>query len=160
MNQQIRLLFVCLGNICRSPTAEGIMNHLIKKEGLQGEIICDSAGLHGYHAGEMSDPRTREHALKRGIKLTSIARALNPKYDFDRFDYILAIDDSIYFSLQEKNDDIKFRKKILKICDFCIERKDKEVPDPYNGSEEDFELVLDILQDACQGLLDFLKRNK
>jgi len=157
---KIYILFVCLGNICRSPSAEAVMNGLIKQEGLSDEIQCDSAGILNYHAGEQADQRMQRHAVRRGYLLTSISRQVNPMKDFDQFDMIIGMDDKNIWDLKalaRNADDIQ---KIFKMTDFCRRIEYDQVPDPYYGGDQGFELVLDILEDACEGLLDFLRNGK
>jgi protein-tyrosine phosphatase len=149
-----KVIFICLGNICRSPSAEGVMKHLVKEKGLEDIIYVDSAGIMGYHTGDRADPRMRKHAMKRGYDLTSIARGFNPREDFDEFDYIIAMDSSNYNDLQSKDTGEKYKNKILMMTDFCRTVRAAEVPDPYYGGADGFELVLDILEDACEGLLE------
>ncbi len=153
-----KVLFVCLGNICRSPTAEGMMAHLVDAAGFEGKIKVDSAGTSNFHIGEEPDPRSKDHALKRGIKLISIARQFNSKKDFKEFDYILAMDSKNVQDLKKLDPEGKFSSKVHLITDFCKNRNYNEVPDPYYTGEKGFELVLDILEDACSGLLEKLKR--
>ncbi len=151
------ILFVCLGNICRSPAAEAVMNKLIKKEKLEEDISCDSAGILDYHQGEPADVRMQMHANRRGYFLESISRPVNPKEDFDRFDMIIGMDEQNIRDLRlrvRSEDDLK---KIYLITDFCRRKKYDRIPDPYMGKEKGFELVIDILEDACAGLLDYLK---
>ncbi len=155
-----RILFVCLGNICRSPSAEAVMNGLIKREGLAKEIECDSAGILSYHTGESADRRMQSHAIQRGYKLTSISRMVNPKEDFNNFDMIIGMDDQNIKDLKSLTRTKNDLKKIYKMTDFCRESDIKQVPDPYYGGEGGFELVLDILEDACRGLLAYLKNGK
>lgn len=152
-----KVLFVCLGNICRSPSAEGVMAHLVEKEGLGHNIELDSAGIIGFHAGEKADPRSREHAEKRGIDITSIARQFNPNDDFHEFDYILAMDERNFSDLNNLDKNNEFSHKILMMTDFCRDMEVKEVPDPYYSGTKGFEIVLDILEDACTGLLIKIK---
>jgi len=152
-----RVLFVCLGNICRSPSAEAVFNALIKKEGLTGSIQCDSAGIAGYHIGEPADQRMQSHAIRRGYRLTSIARKFNPETDFDAFDYIVGMDDENVNDLQNLASSNEELNKIYKITDFSSEAGHDSVPDPYYGGSDGFELVLDILEDACEGLLNEVK---
>ena len=158
MNKNI--LFVCLGNICRFPSAEAVMNGLIKRDGLENEIQCDSAGILNYHAGEPADERMQAHAIKRGYFLTSISRQIDPKKDFDQFNMIIGMDDkniTKLISLARNDED---RKKIQKMTDFCLKPDYDQIPDPYYGGEQGFELVLDILEDACEGLLNHLRNEK
>jgi protein-tyrosine phosphatase len=155
-----KILFVCLGNICRSPSAEAVMNALIKQKGLEDAIVCDSAGILDYHKGERADQRMQKHAKKRGYLLTSLSRPVNPKVDFDRFDMIIGMDDQNIRdlnSLARTKDDLK---KIHRMTGFCRHYQYKQIPDPYYGGDDGFELVLDILEDACAGLLDYLKNEK
>lgn len=152
-----KILFVCLGNICRSATAEAVMNALIKKNDLTREIECDSAGTIGYHEGEPADARMRKHAKKRNIHLTSISRKVRPETDFKKFDLILGMDDQNIRDLESLDRDGLYTDKIQKMTDFCRQFDTDSVPDPYYGGEEGFELVLDLLEDACSGLLDNFK---
>jgi protein-tyrosine phosphatase len=148
----IKILFVCMGNICRSPSGEAVMNKLVRKAGLENEIECDSAGTIAYHEGEQADARMKRHALKRGIRLTSIARKFR-NIDFEYFDYIIAMDKENYSDLLSFDKDKIFRNKIFMMTDFSFNGKYSEVPDPYYSGPEGFELVLDILEDSCAGLL-------
>lgn len=148
-----QLLFVCLGNICRSPSAEAVFNALIIKKGLANKLHCDSAGTKAYHAGDPADYRMNQVAQKRGYHLTSISRPVDPKTDFDRFDYILGMDRQNVQDLKGMARDENDRKKIMLITDFCTTKKYGSVPDPYYGGSAGFELVLDILEDACEGLI-------
>ena len=153
-----KLLFVCLGNICRSPSAENIMNHLIKEADLAGKIICDSAGTSAYHIGSAPDRRMRAAAEKRDIILEGKARKFTVS-DFEKFDLILAMDrenyrDIIYLDPQEK-----YRDKVQMMCSFATNHNDKEVPDPYYGGDAGFDYVIDLLLDSCSGLLDYIVKN-
>lgn len=152
-----KILFVCLGNICRSPSAEAVFRGLVQKEGLQDEIKVDSAGITDYHAGEPADERMQRHASKRGYNLTSISRPVDPDFDFDQFDMIIGMDDQNMRDLEKMADGGPVVNKIFKITDFCSNCSYEEVPDPYYGGDEGFELVLDLLEDACKGLLRFLQ---
>jgi protein-tyrosine phosphatase len=147
------VLFVCLGNICRSPSAEAVFNAMIANEGLGNELICDSAGTLAYHVGEPADYRMKQFAKKRGYHLTSISRQVDPKTDFDRFHFIIGMDRQNVTDLKSmaRNEDDK--KRIFLMTDFCSVQKYDSVPDPYFGGAADFELVLDILEDACDGLI-------
>jgi len=152
------LLFVCLGNICRSPSAEAVMNGMLRKKGHDQQVSCDSAGIIGFHTGEPADARMQKHALRRGYALTSLSRKVNIESDFDRFDMIIGMDDQNIKDLNgfaRSNDD---RKKIFRMTDFCTVFKYNHVPDPYYGGKEGFELVIDLLEDACDGLIMHLER--
>ena len=157
MKKQSRLLFVCMGNICRSPTAEGIMLHLIRKDGLEELIECDSAGTHGYHVGEPADWRMLNHAQIRGYDLPSCSRKIHPASDFPYYDWILVMDDRNYQDVIDLDSFREYASKIRRITDFCQMMKANEVPDPYYSGDAGFELVIDILEDACVGLMERLK---
>ncbi len=148
-----KLLFVCLGNICRSPSAENIMNYLVQQKGLESEIICDSAGTSSYHIGASPDRRMRAAAARRGIKLVGQARQFEPS-DFEKFDLILAMDRSNYRDILELDRDDIYSNKVRLMCDFACQHRDKEVPDPYYGGEAGFDHVINLLLDACDGLLE------
>lgn len=150
----IKLLFVCLGNICRSPSAESIMNYLIEKEGLKDQIICDSAGTSSYHIGSPPDARMRAAAKKRGIHLKGKARQLED-FDLEFYDLILAMDKSNYQNILMLDRRGQYQDKIKLMCDFATQHTDKEVPDPYYGGESGFNYVIDLLLDSCQGLLNY-----
>ncbi|MBW4481099.1 MAG: low molecular weight phosphotyrosine protein phosphatase [Tildeniella torsiva UHER 1998/13D] len=150
-----RLLFVCLGNICRSPSAENIMNHLIEQRQLGGRVVCDSAGTAGYHVGSAPDRRMTQAAKTYDIDLVGRARQFDPA-DFDRFDYILAMDRQNYRDIVALDPTGQHRDKVRLMCDFCRTHPDKDVPDPYYGGPEGFTYVIDLLLDACEGLLDHL----
>ena len=149
------VLFVCLGNICRSPAAEAIFIDLIKKRGLNDNFIVDSAGTGSWHIGKRADNRMRIAAKNRGVEIWSRARQINAK-DFEKFNYIITMDDSNF----ENINDLKYRKSlsdfssIKKIQNFRSVFEETEVPDPYFGGDEGFDHVLDILQDSVSGFLD------
>ena len=159
MINKIKILFVCLGNICRSPSAEAVLKGLVKKRELDRQFIIDSAGTSGWHIGEPADRRMQSHAIKRNFSLDSISRQFNPDEDFDRFDLIIGMDDDNILTLKSMARDSDDLKKINKITDFSKEWNYSEVPDPYYGGEEGFVLVLDLLEDACTGLLESIIRN-
>jgi protein-tyrosine phosphatase len=147
-----RILFVCLGNICRSPGAEAVFKRLVEKKGLKDKFLIDSAGLGDWHVGQKADYRMRQFGQKRGYDLSSIARAFEPQ-DFDQFDMIIGMDAQNIRELKSRARDEKDRKKIYAMTDFCTNKSYHSVPDPYYGGDAGFELVLDILEDACEGLL-------
>lgn len=148
-----KLLFVCLGNICRSPSAENIMNYLIQEAGLTDKIVCDSAGTSGYHVGASPDRRMNNAAIKRGIELQGKSRQLTP-LDLQQFDLILAMDHENYQDILYLDREGKYEDKVYLICDFAREKTDREVPDPYYGASDGFDYVIDLLLDACAGLLE------
>lgn len=151
-----KVLFVCLGNICRSPSAEAVFTGMVKKRGLEQAFEIDSAGTSGWHEGEPADQRMQSHAVKRGYNLTSISRKFNPDFDFDHFDYIIGMDDENIAALQRMARNGADLRKIHKMTDFRKTWNYDEVPDPYYGGEQGFELVLDLLEDSCEGLLEKL----
>ena len=153
-----KLLFVCLGNICRSPAAENMMNHLAQ-DGLVRQIICDSAGTAGYHIGSSPDRRMTAAANDRGIQLQGKARQFQ-KSDLQQFDLILAMDRENYQNILSLATTQAERDKVHLMCDFCTKHNVKEVPDPYYGGPEGFVQVLDLLQDACEGLLKYVSESK
>jgi protein-tyrosine phosphatase len=151
----MRILFVCLGNICRSPSAEAVMRALVEREGLDGAIELDSAGTSDWHSGEAPDARATDAALRRGIQLAGEARQVE-REDFDRFDLIVAMDRSNLSALQYLAPDEDARAKVRLLREFdpaSAESGDLDVPDPYHGGPEGFDRVLDLLGDACEGLL-------
>ena len=147
-----KLLFVCLGNICRSPSAENIMNYLLEQAGLEGKISCDSAGTSSYHLGAPPDRRMTTATAKRGIKLMGKARQLHIS-DLENFDLILAMDKNNYQDIIALDREGKYQDKVRLMCDFAINHPVQEVPDPYYGGPEGFNHVIDLLLDACEGLL-------
>ncbi len=151
-----KLLFVCLGNICRSPAAENIMNHLVKQASLSEQIICDSAGTASYHIGNPPDERMAAAAKALDIKLDGQARQFK-KSDFDKFDLILAMDRENYQNILSLDPTGQYRDKVRLMCDFCSRHTATEVPDPYYGGLEGFNHVIDLLLDACSGLLEYVK---
>ncbi len=154
-----KLLFVCLGNICRSPSAENIMNHLIEKAELSDHIVCDSAGTGGYHIGSPPDSRMTYAAKLRGITLTGLARQFQVE-DFDNFDLILTMDRENYRDVLRLDTANKYLERVRLMCDFCQIFDVQEVPDPYYGGSDGFDYVIEILLDACEGLLNYLINQK
>ena len=147
-----KLLFVCLGNICRSPAAENIMNHLVQQANLSDQILCDSAGTAGYHIGSPPDERMSLAASQLGIELCGKARQFH-RADFENFDLILAMDRENHQNVLSLDAAGRYRDKVLLMCDFCTRYSTRDVPDPYYGGSEGFDRVIDLLQDACEGLL-------
>lgn len=154
--KKTRLLFVCMGNICRSPAAEGVMNHLIQEENLERQIECDSAGTIHFHAGNPPDRRMRAAAENRGIRLTSRARQIT-RNDLDDFDLILTMDEDNFAYVTALDPTSEHRSKIKRFCSYCTAHTDTEVPDPYYGGDAGFEHVLDMLEDGCAHLLQELR---
>ena len=155
----IKVLFVCLGNICRSPAAEGVFLQLLKDKSLIGEFQVDSAGTSGQHAGERADKRMLKHAAQRGIDLPSRSRKLVPA-DFKNFDYIVVMDDSNYDNAKALIESPEYEKKLLKMASFAKSFSETEVPDPYWSGPEGFEKVLDMVDEASSNLLDYILEQK
>ncbi|XP_030455342.1 uncharacterized protein LOC115676524 isoform X2 [Syzygium oleosum] len=161
------VLFVCLGNICRSPAAEGVFRDLVKKRGFDSAFNIDSAGTTDYHEGNLADPRMRAAAKRRGVEITSLSRPIRPS-DFRDFDLILAMDKQNREDILEAFNRWKFReplpedahKKVKLMCSYCKKHDETEVPDPYYGGPQGFEKVLDLLEDACESLLDSILAEK
>lgn len=154
----IKVLFVCTGNICRSPAAEGIFKRLVGDAKLENDISIDSAGTIGYHSGELPDARMRKHASVRGYNLDSHARQFNPKKDFYEFDYIITMDNYNYVDITKLDYKKVYANKIFKMSDFISDKNINEVPDPYYGGAEGFEFVIDILEDGTKNLLTKIKK--
>lgn len=148
-----KILFVCLGNICRSAAANGIMEAVIEREALRQQIEVDSAGTYGGHAGEKPDSRMRAAAAARGYNLTHRARRIIEE-DFYLFDYIIVMDDNNYESVVRFAPERKYLDKVYRFVEFCSSHPEwSYVPDPYYEGREGFELVLDLLEDGCEGVL-------
>jgi protein-tyrosine phosphatase len=151
----MRILFVCMGNICRSPTAEGVMRRLLEEEGLDIEI--DSAGTGGWHAGEPPDERATVAARRRGVTLEGAARQVRPE-DFRRFDLLIALDRSNLRELLARAPDEEAAEKVRLLREFDPAADgDLDVPDPYYGGDRGFETVLDMVEASCRGLIDELR---
>lgn len=151
------VLFVCMGNICRSPTAEGVARGIAKRRRMADGIEFDSAGTHGYHTGNPPDPRARQAAEKRGYDLSALrARQVN-EFDFTRFDLILAMDQE-NLDLLRKACPKTHQGKLRLFLEFAVNNNGLEVPDPYYGGPEGFERVLDMVEDAANGLISHLER--
>jgi protein-tyrosine phosphatase len=151
-----RILFVCMGNICRSPTAEGVMRALLRDEGLDGQIELDSAGTGGWHAGDPPDVRATAAARARGIELEGAARRVTAA-DFEAFDLLIAMDRENERDLLARAPDPEARAKVRLLREFdpaSAATGDLDVPDPYYGGPNGFEHVLDLVEAACRGLLD------
>ncbi len=155
--EEIKVLFVCMGNICRSPTAQGIFSKLVEDHELDRQIAIDSAGTHAYHVGNPPDMRATEAALRRGIDLTpQRARRVKPE-DFVVFDYILAMDQDNYVDLESICPSGQEHKLKL-FVEFASGVKGKDVPDPYYGGDTGFERVLDLIETASEDLLKALRK--
>lgn len=158
MAPAVSVCFVCLGNICRSPTALGVMQHSLARHGLSGRVHVESAGTAGYHAGELPDRRSRAAALARGISLESRARQFVVS-DFARFDYVLAMDAENLKALSRLAPDARARARLQLLSAFDpASAAGTPVPDPYYGGADGFERVLDLCHVACEGLIQHLRR--
>ena len=152
-----RVLFVCLGNICRSPAAEGIFLKKLSDSPLKNKLIVDSAGTGGWHEGEAPDSRMIFHAGQRGYDLSQLEARQFTREDFDRFDFIITMDNSNYQNVLRLDPDLKHAHKVKKMVQFCKIHDVPEVPDPYPQGPDGFEHVLDILEDGCTQLLEMLE---
>ena len=154
---KVRVLFVCMGNICRSPTAEGVFRKMLADAGVDMVVETDSAGTHGYHVGRPADARAQEAARKRGVDISDLRARQVELSDYDYFDYLLAMD--------RANEEILLadapraqRDKVRMFLEFAPDAAQDEVPDPYYGGDKGFERVLDLVEEAARGFLDHLRR--
>lgn len=153
---QIKVLFVCMGNICRSPTAEGVFNKLLQDRQLSDRFLVDSAGTHAYHVGNGPDGRAQKTAKKRGVDLSTIrARQVKPN-DLEHFDHILAMDADNVAILRDDCPS-EHLHKVKRFLDFAPEQDERDVPDPYYGGQNGFEHVFDLVEAASDGFLDSIK---
>ncbi len=160
MPQQISVLMVCLGNICRSPMAEGVFRHLLREEGLEERIRVDSAGTSAWHVGESPDVRSTRAAAAHGVTLEGAARQTQPE-DFKRFDYVVAMDQSNLAALQEYRDGVGGEAALYLLREFDPEgAPGAEVPDPYYGGPGGFEEVYRMVERSCRGLLNHILQEK
>lgn len=155
---KVKVLFVCMGNICRSPTAEAVFRHLVEQNGLAEQILVDSAGTHDYHIGEPPDARAQRVAKRRGYHMNTLRARQVVVEDFYRFDYVLAMDE----------ENLKILKRLRPrdahsylglFLEFAENYREREVPDPYFGGADGFEHVLDLVEDGAAGLLKHLRQN-
>lgn len=152
---RVGVLFVCMGNICRSPTAEGVFRHVLSEAGLAGRVRVDSAGTHAYHVGEPPDRRAQAAAQRRGISLADIRARRVSEADFSEFDYVIAMDRLNLHTLAEIAAE-EYRNRLSLFLDY-VSGSDREVPDPYYGGAAGFERVLDLVEEASRGLLATLR---
>ena len=155
--EKIKVLFVCMGNICRSPTAEGVFAKLLKEQGVESYFVIDSAGTHAYHENEPPDPRSQKAALERHVQLAHLRARKVIMGDFEDFDYLLAMDDDNYVVLMDVCPEA-YKHKVGYFLDYAPQLKVREVPDPYYGGKYGFERVLDMIEIASEGFLDMLKK--
>ncbi|MCU7939015.1 MAG: low molecular weight phosphotyrosine protein phosphatase [gamma proteobacterium symbiont of Bathyaustriella thionipta] len=156
--KKVKILFVCMGNICRSPTAHGVFEHLVKAEYLTEQLEIDSAGTHAYHVGSKPDRRAQETASGKGIDLTYITSRQVCETDYEYYDYILAMDNDNYALLQQGCPE-QYKDKISLFLDFAPDHPLNEVPDPYYGGIKGFENVFEMVNIASKGLLNDIKKN-
>jgi protein-tyrosine phosphatase len=152
-----RILFVCMGNICRSPTAEGVFRKLLEEQAPDLEVHIDSAGTHGYHVGAAPDPRACRAAERRGIDLKRLRARKVTEQDFERFELVLAMDEQNKDFLLEMCP-VEYRDRVKLLLEFAPHLERSDVPDPYYGGSTGFEHVLDLVEEGAAGLLEYLKR--
>ena len=155
--EKVSVLFVCMGNICRSPTAEGVFRYHAEQAGLAGRLEIDSAGTHAYHVGEPADHRARAAAERRGMSLDGIRARRVSAQDFQRFDYIIAMDQENLARLRDEAPE-EHSARLHLFLEFAA-GSETDVPDPYYGGAAGFERVLDLVEDASRGLLETLSRD-
>ncbi|MDE2430056.1 MAG: low molecular weight phosphotyrosine protein phosphatase [Burkholderiales bacterium] len=158
MPSKTAILFVCMGNICRSPTAEGVLRTKAQAAGVDSHLLIDSAGTHAYHVGEAPDPRSQQFALQRGIDLSMQRARQVREQDFERFDLLLAMDKRNLALLQAACP-VAHKHKLGLLMEYAQHSDVDEVPDPYYGGERGFDQVLDYIEDAADGLLLALQRS-
>jgi protein-tyrosine phosphatase len=157
MNSTVKVCFVCLGNICRSPLAQGVFEGLVENEGLQGQIIISSAGVGNWHIGNPPDSRMQQTAQKHGISLNSRARQFQDT-DFEDIDLVLAMDHSNLNALQKMRPEVELKDKLFLFRSFDPNSNNNlEVPDPYYGGDQGFEMVYQIVERTCPKILEYLK---
>ncbi|MHB1117091.1 low molecular weight protein-tyrosine-phosphatase [Sideroxydans sp.] len=154
---KVGVLFVCMGNICRSPTAEAVFSHCVEKAGLADVIHIDSVGTHDYHIGDAPDPRTQQAAKRRGYEMSGLRGRQVEVGDFARFDYVLAMDEANLSNLQRLRPR-DAQSQLGLFLEFAEHHSEREVPDPYYGGGDGFERVLDMVEDAAEGLLEHIRR--
>ncbi len=150
------ILFVCTGNICRSPTAHGVLLIRLEQAGLAGRVQVDSAGTHGYHTGEAPDERSQAHATRRGYDLSGLRARPVMAEDFERYDLILAMDGG-HLELLTERCPPELRSRLQRFTVWCQQPAPRDVPDPYYGGAQGFEHVLDLVEDGCAGLLQHVQ---
>lgn len=154
---KVRVIFVCLGNICRSPTAEAVFRKLVLDEGLEQHIYIDSAGTHAYHVNEPPDSRAQSAAARRGIDMSSLRGRRATDEDIEQFDYVLAMDGENYHNLLAISADHN-QHKVRMLMEYAPDRPEQEVPDPYYGGPGGFDNVLDMVEEAARGLLQDIRQ--
>ncbi len=155
----VRVLFVCMGNICRSPLAHGFFEQLLEQESLQGQVSVDSAGTHSYHVGDPPDERAQRSALSRGFDIREQRARRVQASDFEHFDYVIAMDDENRAHLEKLCADAAQRQKLRLLLTFAPHLSEREVPDPYYGGASGFERVIDLVEEASYGLLEDIRQH-
>jgi protein-tyrosine phosphatase len=153
-----KILFVCMGNICRSPAAECIFQQLLNKNGLEGKFTCDSAGTIDMHAGNPPDHRMQKALRTRNIPVFGSARQVQVE-DFEKFDLVLAMDESNLSNLRSLDPNGRYAEKIRLFGDYCKSDSGIEIPDPYYGGQSGFDTVIDLLEDGCENLINQLQQS-
>lgn len=153
----VKVMFVCMGNICRSPTAHGVFRAAVTAAGLSDQIYIESSGTHAYHVGESPDRRAQQTARSRGLDMSDLRAQKVRSSDFDTFDYVLAMDDDNMFNLQAICPP-EHKSKLYMFLDFAHNTAGREVPDPYYGGASGFETVFDMVEDGSQGLLQHIRK--
>ncbi|MBM6993327.1 MAG: low molecular weight phosphotyrosine protein phosphatase [Prevotella sp.] len=154
---KIRILFICLGNICRSPAAHGVMQHLVDENGLTSQFEIDSAGVGNWHVGQLPDARMRQHGRARGYIFNHHARQFDAATDFQRFDYIVTMDEENYHNITSMAHTESERAQVIRMSQYLKAHPGAtSVPDPYYGGDADFKLALDLIEDGCSNLLNAL----
>lgn len=153
-----KVLFICMGNICRSPSAEAVFKKMVKAKGADGEFVIDSAGTHSYHIGSKPDKRSMRVALKRGIDMQHLRARQVAAEDFNRFDYLVTMDEANQQNLRQMFPNAS-HDKVVAMMSFAKGSNYDEVPDPYYGEGDGFELVLDLLENASKGLIEYISNN-
>ena len=152
------VLFICMGNICRSPTGEGVLKKMLVAEGLNDRVFVDSAGTIAYHSGQPADSRMSQFAAKRGYQLDSVARQTKVA-DLEKFDLLLTMDRENIENMRAMDKGGKYHDKIRNFCEFCEAHSDKDVPDPYYGGDAGFEHVMDLIEDGCMQIVAHIKKH-
>ena len=159
--KKIALLFICLGNICRSPAAQAVMQRDVDSAGMKDNFLIDSAGIGNWHVGSLPDKRMRRHGAARGLRIDHVARQIDASSDFRKFDYIIVMDDDNYRTVTAMAHNESDRKKVIKMADYLKKHpKSTSVPDPYYGGDADFEWALDLIEDGCDNLLQALTKEE
>ncbi len=151
-----QVLFVCMGNICRSPAAEGVFRQRVEESGLADQISCDSAGTIDFHRGQAPDPRVRATGKERGFEITGRARQVS-RSDLGRFDLVLVMDHDNLDDVRALDETGQYQEKVQLFCDYVTESSEREVPDPYYGGQAGFEKVFDLLEDGAEQLLNSIQ---